>query len=158
MVAQVGVRSESPKGVGARWWWWWWWKGVGAQLLGCKATLWMHHAGLAPVVAQVGLVAQAWRKLLLNESRNLRQTCATKPTRAKLALHVRQTRVVHPQSRLAPQKLCTNTFPPPPTCITTCAKPHSAWCSREVALHFRRCAPTLFRATNFCHSGRGYRE
>ena len=58
---------------------------------------------------------------------NLRQTCATTCAitcaTARVRHHLRQTRVVHPQSCL-PQILCTNMLPPPPTCATTCAKPH----------------------------------
>ena len=98
MVAQVGGASGGAS--------WWWQTSVGAQILGCKATLWMHHPVVAQVVAQVGggagggaslaqvgggaslaqvgLVAQVWRKSRLLFKSNLRQTCA-KPTCAKLA-------------------------------------------------------------------------
>ena len=75
LVAQVGGASGGAS--------WWWQTSVGAQILGCKATLWMHHPVVAQVVAQVGggaslaqvgggaslaqvgLVAQVWRKFRL---------------------------------------------------------------------------------------------
>ena len=59
-MAQVDVTSGRWRCGGASWWWR---TSVGAQLLGCNATLWMHH----PLVAQVGGGASGggakwWRK------------------------------------------------------------------------------------------------
>ena len=132
---------------------------------------WLGGAGLA----QVGL-AQVWRKLLLSKSRNLRQTCATKPTCAKpapnqlapnlrhhLRHHLRHRPLTPPlapnqggaSTKLFTPKLCTNMFPPPPTCATTCAKPHlrqtrvahpQRWFAQKL-----RTNTFFFRATKFCH-------
>ena len=86
-------------GGGARWFWW---RKFGAGWLG---------ASLAQVALKLGA-----------------ETCATKPTCAKLA----------------PPPTCAKLAPPPappPTCATTCAT--TGWCIHKVALHPKICAPTL---------------
>ena len=152
-----GVQSKPPSGGtsgGASWWW---------------HKLVVSQGGFGGAsLAQVGL-AQVWRKLLLNKSRNLRQTCATKPTCAKLAPPPTCAKLAPPLShhQLAPplvpppggasiKLLCTSKFVHQHLSATTNLRHHlrhhlrlrhqtcatTRWCLLNFALHPRRCAST----------------